>query len=112
METEVRQKIETGIDKINKMVIGLKADDFRDLSERLRNLRHRAGEFEYWLDEQIRKEIEDGAKQKAAAILEAGFSFDSITIDKVQVIKKTEGPEVLRRNVVAPINVPEDDIPF
>lgn len=111
METEVRQKIETGIDKINKMVIGLKADDLRVLSEKLRDLRHRAGKFEYWLDSQIRKEIEDGAKKKADAILEAGFSFDSITIDKVSLIKKTEGPEVSLPNV-NPINVPEDDIPF
>ena len=80
----VSVKIEEGIDTINRKVMALKKDDWHRLSEELHNLRRYMHDLEYWLDNQIRAKIEAEAKRKAKSIVEAGFSFDKIVIDKME----------------------------
>jgi hypothetical protein len=101
---KVSVKIEEGIDTINRKVMSLKKDDWRRLSEELLNLRRYMHDFEYWLDNQIRTQIEAEAKRKAKSIAEAGFSFDKIVIDKVEFYLGDD------RSVTK--NRPDDDIPF
>ena len=79
-------KIEEGIDTINRKAMALKKDDWSQLSDQLRDLRKYLHDFEYWLDEKIRAKIEAEAKRKANAIIEAGFSFDRIVVDKVSLV--------------------------
>ena len=64
----------------------LERDDLQRLSDKLRNLRHYVHEFEYWVDEQVRAQIEVEAERKVEAMIKAGFSFNSVTVDKVRFL--------------------------
>jgi len=77
------EKIKTSIDTINRKALALKKDDWTKLSDQLRDLRKYMHDFEYWLDGELRTQTEAKARQKAQAIIDAGFTFNSIVIDKV-----------------------------
>lgn len=84
--------------------MALKKDDWAQLSDQLRGLRKYLHDFEYWLDEKIRAKIEAEAERKANAIIEAGFSFDRIVVDKVSIVL-VDGKLTQECNV-------DDGIPF
>ena len=77
------EKIKTSIDTINRKAVALKKDDWTKLSDQLRDLRKYMHDFEYWLDGELRTQTEAKAKQKAQAIIDAGFEFNRIVINKV-----------------------------
>jgi len=97
-------KIEEGIDTINRKAMALKKDDWPQLSDQLRDLRRYLHDLEYWLDGEIRTKIEAEAERKANAIVEAGFSFDKIVVDKVSL--------VLADGKLTPESAVDDGIPF
>jgi hypothetical protein len=96
------EKIKIGIDIINRKAKALKKDDWSQLSDQLRDLRKYLHDLEYWLDGELRAQAEAGARQKAQAIIDAGFTFDSIVINKVPM--KADGTTKTVRD--------DDDIPF
>lgn len=98
------EKIDVGIDIINRKAMALKKDDLPQLSDQLRDLRRHLHDLEYWLDGEIRAKIEAEAEAKANAIIEAGFSFDRIVVDKV--------PLVLVDGKLTPERAVDDGIPF
>jgi len=51
----------------------------------LRDLRKYVHDLEYWLDGELRTQIEAEAIQKAQAIIDAGFTLDSDVIGKVKI---------------------------
>ncbi len=100
------EKIKTGIDIINRKALALKKDDWPKLSDQLRDLRKYMHDFEYWLDNEIRIEKEAKAKQKVQAIVDAGFEFDRIIVDKTRFV-------VSDGKIIIGHNFSEDDgIPF
>jgi hypothetical protein len=88
---EVNICVEDGINRISEIVATLKGDDLKCLSDKLRNLRHYVHEFEYWVDEQVRAQIEAEAERKVKAMIEAGFAFNSVTVDKVRFFINSAG---------------------
>ncbi len=98
------ERIEEGIDTINRKAMALKKNDWSQLSDQLRDLRKYLHDLEYWLDGEIRTQVEAEAERKANAIVEAGFSFDRIVVDKVSLVlvdgKLTQESKV------------DDEIPF
>ena len=84
-------KIEDNINAISKFVTTLKGDSLKGLSDSLRKLRNIAGEFEYWIDEQLRTQIEEEAETKVQAMIDAGFSFNSIVVEKMNFYLNDEG---------------------
>ena len=82
----MNEEIEKGIDSINRKAMALKKNDWSQLSDQLRDLRKYLHDFEYWLNKKIRAKIEAEAKRKANAIIEAGFLFDRIVVDKVSLV--------------------------
>ena len=82
----INASIEEGINHISKVVSALENDDLKRLSEKLRSLRHYAHEFEYWVDNKVRTQIEVEAERKVKAMIEAGFSFNAVTIDNVRFL--------------------------
>jgi hypothetical protein len=88
---DVNASIEDGISHIRKVVTTLGNDDLRRLLDKLRSLRNYVHEFEYWLDVKVRNQIEIEAEQKVKAMIEAGFSFNSVTVDKVRFLVNGAG---------------------
>lgn len=93
METENK------IAEIRTMAAELQTDDLVLLAEQLRKLRQFTHDFEYETDEAARKLIEAAAEAKARKLVEAGFTFDAISIDRVRfemnrghLVKITAGP--------------------
>ena len=82
----INASIEDGINHISKVVSALENDDLKRLSEKLRSLRHYVHEFEYWVDNKVRAQIEVEAERKVKAMIEAGFSFNAVTIDNVRFL--------------------------
>ena len=82
----INASIEDGINHIRKVVSALENDDLKRLSEKLRSLRHYVHEFEYWVDNKVRAQIEVEAERKVKAMIEAGFSFNSVTVNKVRFL--------------------------
>ena len=105
-EKETNEKIETEIDKVNRAAMALRESDWSKLSQQLHDLRRFLHDFEYWLDEQIRDKTESEAKEKAAAMIAAGHSFEEIVLYKVALVVE-DGEIKLRREVRN-----DDDIPF
>lgn len=100
----MNEKIEVGIDTINRKAMALQKGNWSQLSDQLRDLRKYLHDFEYWLDEKIRAKIEAEAERKANAIIDAGFSFDRIVVDKVSLVS-IDGKLELKRNI-------DTEIPF
>ena len=102
---DIEKNIESRLNMLRKMISSLQAHDLLTLVEQIRDLRHKAHEYEYWLDEIVREQKENNAKEKALAILKAGYSFDGIIIDKVHLTNDKEGTcEVAK--------ISQDEIPF
>ena len=99
--------IDEKINHIRKFVDSLKNDDLKTLSNRLRSLRNFTHDFEYWVDERIREQIESEAEEKVKDMLAAGFSFNSITVDKVRFCIGDTGE--VKRFGAGPT---DDDLPF
>ena len=102
---DIEKSIESRLNMLRKMVSSLQVNDLPALVEQDRAFRHKAHEYEYWLDEMVREQKENTAKGKALAILKAGFSFEGIIIDKVHLTNDQKGSCAVRK-------ITENEIPF
>jgi hypothetical protein len=59
------------------------------------------------VDEQVRAQIEAEAERKVQAMIKAGFSFNSITVDKVRFL--INGAGEIQKYDLSPV---DDTIPF
>jgi len=88
---KIKTEIESNISEIRKFVTALNSDNQEGLYESLRNLHHFVDHFEQWVSSQMRTQFEDDVERKVKAIKDAGFSFNSITVDNVNFRINDEG---------------------
>ncbi len=89
--TTAQIDIEKEISKIKKLALGLKTEDLVQLEEDLRQLRNIAHDLEYFTDEQVRIIKENAAERKVRGMIQAGYRFNSIVIDKVHFYHDENG---------------------
>jgi hypothetical protein len=102
---DIDTSIDDGINHINKVVTKLQNNDLKRLFDDLDSLRCFVHEFEFWLQEKVRNQIEIEAEQKVKAMVEAGISFNSVTVNKVRFLINGAGEIMKQRQN-------EDSIPF
>ena len=87
-------------EEIKRKALSLKENNLRELSGQLLSLWEQVHNLQSWVDGQLKVQEEAEAKQKAQAMIDAGFTFDHVTINDVQV--RSDG-EIIQ---------PCDEIPF
>jgi hypothetical protein len=104
---DLRSAAEAEIEKVNKVIIELKSDNKQKLSKKLRSLSYCVHAFSHWVDEQLRIQIEAEAERKVKAMMAAGFSFDSVTVNNTRFIISSGG-ELQKYDP----RIDSDDLPF
>jgi len=100
---KIKTEIEENINQIRKFETTLNNDNQEGLYDSLRKLHHFVYHFAEWVSCQVRTQFADDTERKVRAILDAGFSFESIALDGVKFQINNEG------NIE---KCPDDDFPF